>query len=131
MNSKRAWLVYSVIRLLAFAVPFAVVDCIRDIEQDRLAGKRTLAVLVGPVVSRWLFGVFTLAPFVLAILFAIAYRNAIFTFFALLLAAPAVLITATARKPKELILALMLTSFATLAYALLLGFGIVFSGYVR
>ncbi|WP_371029819.1 DUF4229 domain-containing protein [Pseudoclavibacter sp. JSM 162008] len=25
MNSKRAWLVYSVIRLLAFAVPFAVV----------------------------------------------------------------------------------------------------------
>lgn len=25
MNSKRAWLVYSVIRLLAFAIPFAVV----------------------------------------------------------------------------------------------------------
>mgnify|MGYP003604959236 CR=1 FL=1 len=25
MNSKRAWLVYTVIRLLAFAVPFAVV----------------------------------------------------------------------------------------------------------
>ena len=114
-----------------FACAVLMVNNIRDIEQDRLASKRTLAVLVGPVVSRWLFGIFTLAPFVLAIFFAIAYRNAVFTFFALLLAAPAVLIASTARKPRELILALMLTSFATLAYALLLGLGIVFSGYVR
>lgn len=127
--STNVWIMAAAVGLFACAV--LMVNNIRDIEQDRLAGKRTLAVLLGPVVARWLFGVFTLAPFVLAILFAISYRNAIFTFFALLLAAPAVLIASTARKPKELILALMLTSFATLAYALLLGLGIVFSGYVR
>ncbi|WP_271986475.1 DUF4229 domain-containing protein [Pseudoclavibacter terrae] len=47
MNSKRAWLVYSVIRLLAFAVPFAVVMLALPAWQwNWLAGA-----LVGAVIS--------------------------------------------------------------------------------
>ncbi|MFC5128027.1 DUF4229 domain-containing protein [Pseudoclavibacter helvolus] len=46
MNSKRAWLVYTVIRLLAFAVPFAVVMlALPDWQWNWLAGAAVGAII--------------------------------------------------------------------------------------
>ena len=112
-----------------FACAVLMVNNLRDLDQDRAAGKRTLAVLVGDRVGRVLFAVLALGPFVIAFLFTALFRNAIYSFFALLLVAPAVVITSTARKPRDLVLALMLTSLGALAFAILLGLAIAFGPY--
>jgi 1,4-dihydroxy-2-naphthoate octaprenyltransferase len=112
------------IGLIACAV--LMVNNLRDIVPDRAAGKRTLAVRIGRTASRVVFCVFLLAPFVIAGLFSLVYPLGIFTFFVLLLALPACLITITATSAKELILALKLTSLAALAYGLLLGVAFAF-----
>jgi 1,4-dihydroxy-2-naphthoate octaprenyltransferase len=52
------------------------------------------------------------------------YPASIFAWAAVLLVIPATLIVATAKTPKELILALKLTSFASLGYAVLFGIGL-------
>jgi 1,4-dihydroxy-2-naphthoate octaprenyltransferase len=52
------------------------------------------------------------------------YPATIFAWAAVLLVIPATLIVATAKTPKELILALKLTSFASLSYAVLFGIGL-------
>ncbi|TFB67721.1 1,4-dihydroxy-2-naphthoate polyprenyltransferase [Cryobacterium sp. Hz9] len=103
-----------------------MVNNLRDIVPDKAAGKRTLAVRIGSTASRVVFCVFLLLPFVIAGAFSLVYPLAIFTFFVLLLALPACLITITATSAKELILALKLTSLAALAYGLLLGIAFAF-----
>ncbi len=55
---------------------------------------------------------------------ALLYPATVFAFASFLFVAPATLIVATATTPKELILALKLTSFGALAYALLLAYGL-------
>ncbi|WP_438941854.1 1,4-dihydroxy-2-naphthoate polyprenyltransferase [Naasia lichenicola] len=106
------------IGLLACAV--LTVNNLRDIEQDRIAGKKTLSVRIGARASKVLYGVFVLLPFVAVGLFALLFPAALLSFFALLIALPAVLIVATAKTARELILALSLTSI--LALVLSLGF---------
>jgi len=108
----------------SFACAVLMVNNIRDIDQDRVAGKRTLAVVVGPFAARVLFTVFSLVPFVIAGGFTLINSTALFVFFVLLMVLPAILITWTARTAKELILALKLTSNAALAYALLLSYAV-------
>jgi len=103
-----------------------MVNNLRDIVPDKAAGKRTLAVRIGRTASRVVFCVFLLLPFVIAGLFSLVYPLGIFTFFVLLLALPACLITVTATSARELILALKLTSLAALAYGLLLGLAFAF-----
>ncbi|NYF08937.1 1,4-dihydroxy-2-naphthoate octaprenyltransferase [Leifsonia sp. AK011] len=110
----------------SFAAAALLVNNIRDREQDALAGKRTLAVLFGNLGSRILYAVLMLVPFVLLGWFVLLYSNTIFTYFALLAAAPAVLITLLAKTPAELIISLKLTSVTALGYALLLGWAIGF-----
>ncbi len=110
--------------LIACAV--LMVNNLRDIVPDKAAGKRTLAVRIGSTASRVVFCIFLLLPFVIAGLFSLVYPLGIFTFFVLLLALPACLITITATSAKELILALKLTSLAALAYGLLLGLAFAF-----
>ncbi|MDJ0348890.1 1,4-dihydroxy-2-naphthoate polyprenyltransferase [Cryobacterium sp. PH29-G1] len=105
--------------LIACAV--LMVNNLRDIVPDKAAGKRTLAVRIGSTASRVVFCVFLLLPFVIAGFFSLFYPLGMFTFFVLLLALPACLITITATSAKELILALKLTSLAALAYGALLG----------
>jgi 1,4-dihydroxy-2-naphthoate octaprenyltransferase len=116
------WIGAVAVGLLACAV--LTVNNLRDIEQDRAAGKRTLSVLIGATASRVLFGIFLLAPFVLVIFFTLGYYNTSFTFLALLIAIPAVIITATGKTPKEFILALQLASLTALVYAVILGLAI-------
>ncbi|MGZ8803894.1 MAG: 1,4-dihydroxy-2-naphthoate polyprenyltransferase [Microbacterium sp.] len=100
--------------LLACAVLLA--NNLRDIDQDRAAHKRTLTVLIGRLWTRVLFTVFVLAPFVIAAYLALFYPIAWLTLLVLLAALPAILIVWTYRLPRELIVALSLTSLTSVAY---------------
>ena len=119
-----SWISGVAIGLIACAV--LMVNNIRDLPQDKLAGKRTLAVLIGNTASRIVFAVFILVPFALLALFAVLYPNSYYTYFVLLLAGPAALITLTAKTPPELIVALQLASFTALFYAIGLGWALAF-----
>jgi 1,4-dihydroxy-2-naphthoate octaprenyltransferase len=109
-----------------FACAALMVNNIRDLPQDKLAGKRTLAVLIGNKASRIVFAVFVLLPFGLLVLFVVLYPDSYFTYFALLVAIPAALIGLTAKTPPELVVALQLTSVTALLFAIGLGFGLAF-----
>ena len=100
--------------LLACAV--LLVNNLRDIEQDRAAGKRTLTVLIGRRGTRILFTVFVLAPFAIAAYLALFFPIAWLTMLALLAAIPAILIVWTYRLPRELVVALSITSLTSVAY---------------
>ncbi|WP_260855778.1 1,4-dihydroxy-2-naphthoate polyprenyltransferase [Curtobacterium sp. 9128] len=104
-----------------FACAVLMVNNIRDVDEDRLAHKRTLAVVVGLPVARVLYGVFLLLPYVLLVWFVLLYFRTGFAYFSLLLALPALAIGISSRKPRELITALQLSSFASLAYGVVLG----------
>jgi 1,4-dihydroxy-2-naphthoate polyprenyltransferase len=117
--SFEAWVLGSAAGLFACAVLMA--NNLRDLARDRDAGKRTLAVVVGPVVSRVLYAVFLLAPFALLVLVMPLYFNLAYVFFALIVALPAVAIVATARTARELVLALRLSVLTALVYALAVG----------
>jgi 1,4-dihydroxy-2-naphthoate octaprenyltransferase len=122
--NPESWLAGAAIGLFACAV--LMVNNIRDIEQDRLAKKRTLAVLVGDRAARVLFAVFALLPFVILGLFTVLYPNAPYVYFVLLPTIPAVIITLTGKTPREFILALQLTSLAALLFGLGLGAALAF-----
>jgi 1,4-dihydroxy-2-naphthoate octaprenyltransferase len=119
-----SWLAGVAIGLIACAA--LMVNNIRDREPDKLAGKRTLAVLIGNLPSRIVYAVLILAPFVILVFFVLFYENAYLTYFVLLAALPAAIITLTAKTAPELIVALRLTTVTALAYGLLLGWAIAF-----
>ena len=104
-----------------FAAAVLHVNNLRDREQDRLASKRTVAVLVGDVGSRALYAVLVLLPFGLLVFYVLFYANAGYVYFAALAAAPAVLIVLTARTPREFVTALKLTLLTALAFEVGLG----------
>ena len=122
--SLESWLAGVAIGLVACAV--LMVNNLRDRDQDRLAGKRTLSVLIGRTASRVVYCVFLLAPFMIVALIALVYPLAWLTLFGLLLALPAALITCTAKTSAELILALKLTSFVGLIIGVGLGAAFAF-----
>jgi len=107
-----------------FASAVLMVNNIRDIETDKLASKKTLAVMLGKKVATGLFLVMIWIPFVLLAFFTLLYPATLMGFASLLLVAPATLIVLTAKSAKELILVLKLTSFASLTYALALAAGL-------
>ncbi len=110
--------------LLACAV--LMVNNLRDLEQDKLAKKRTLAVLLGSMPGRIVFTIFTLVPFVLLIFFVLFYPLAPLVYFALLPALAAVIITLTAKTAPEFIIALQLTSLTALLFGVGLAAAIAF-----
>lgn len=107
-----------------FASAVLMVNNIRDIETDKLASKKTLAVILGKKAATGLFLVMIWTPFVILSFFTLLYPATLMGFASLLLVAPATLIVLTAKSSKELILVLKLTSFASLAYALALAAGL-------
>ncbi len=114
-----AWLGGVGAGLIACAVLMA--NNLRDVAQDKAAGKRTLAVLVGPLAGRILFAVFLLVPFAIVVFFALFYPAAWLVLFGLLLALPASAIVLWSKTPRELLLALQLASFTALVYGVGLG----------
>ncbi len=115
---QEAWFGAVAAGLLACAVLLA--NNLRDIEQDRLAGKRTLSVLIGRRATQVLFTLFVLVPFAIAIFLALVYPIAWLTLLALLGGLAAILIVWTYRTPRELITALQVTSLTSVAYGALL-----------
>lgn len=104
--------------LLACAVLLA--NNLRDINEDREAGKRTLTVKIGARATQVLFTLFVIAPFVIVAVLAMFYPFAWLGFLALIPAACAILIVWTYRAPRELVVALALTSLTSLALSGLL-----------
>ena len=107
-----------------FASAVLMVNNIRDIDTDRHVGKRTLAVKVGKKWAKAIYLAMLWLPLVILAPYPFIYPVTIFAWASVLLVLPATLIVLTARTPKELILALKLTSFASLGYAILLGIGL-------
>ena len=114
--TAESWLCSIAIGCIASAV--LVVNNLRDIEQDAVAGKRTLSVRIGARRSRILFGVLMAVPFLVVGYLTLFYPLASLVLLVLLLAVPAVVITATAKTARELILALSLTGITALVYGL-------------
>jgi 1,4-dihydroxy-2-naphthoate polyprenyltransferase len=100
--------------LLACAVLLA--NNLRDIPQDRAAGKRTLSVLIGRRATQVLFTLFVLLPFAIVCFLAIFYPIAWIGLLALLAGLPAIVIVWAYRDPRELVTALALTSLTSVAY---------------
>jgi 1,4-dihydroxy-2-naphthoate octaprenyltransferase len=109
----------------SFAAAVLMVNNIRDIETDKLSSKNTLAVRMGAKWATRLFVFMIWLPFVILFYFTLFYPASFLAFAAIFLVAPATLIVLTAKTAKELVLVLKLTSFASLAYALLLTLGLV------
>lgn len=124
VQSQEAWFAGAGVGL--FAVAVLIANNIRDIPTDILAGKKTLAVLIGATASKVLYIVCVLAPFVVVALFGLVHTALVFTWLVLLVVIPAIVILIWAKTPKELILVLKLTSFAGLAYGVGLGVGFGF-----
>lgn len=114
--SQEAWLGATGAGLIACSA--ILVNNLRDRDQDRLVGKRTLSVIIGSTASRVLFIVFLIVPFVLAAWVAFLFPELWFSLFALLAALPACVIVATAQQPRELIVALRLVGITQLLYGI-------------
>jgi 1,4-dihydroxy-2-naphthoate octaprenyltransferase len=107
-----------------FASAVLMVNNIRDLDLDKHAGKRTLAVKVGRKWAKAIYFAMLWLPLAILVPIPFIYPATFFAWLSIFLVIPATLIVATAKTPKELILALKLTSFAALLYALLLGWGL-------
>lgn len=119
-----AWLAAVAAGLFACAVLLA--NNLRDIDQDRAVGKRTLTVLIGKRATQVVYTLFALAPFVIAAVFALLlYPIAWLSLLVLLAILPAILIVWTYREPRELVIALSLTSLSSVGYAVLIYWALV------
>jgi 1,4-dihydroxy-2-naphthoate octaprenyltransferase len=119
-----AWLAAVAAGLLACAV--LMVNNIRDAETDKLAKKRTLAVLLGDMPSRIAFAVLLLVPFAILYFYTLIFDKAFYVYFVLLAAIPAVIITLTGKVASEFVIALRLASVTALLFGLGLAAAIVF-----
>ena len=101
-----------------FACAVLMVNNIRDLDQDRVAGKRTFAVLIGGMASRIVFTIFVALPYVGLAFFSVFYPGAPYVFFTLIAAIPAVVIALTGKSAAEFVLVLKLTSLTALVFAI-------------
>jgi 1,4-dihydroxy-2-naphthoate polyprenyltransferase len=115
---QEAWFGGVAAGLLACAVLLA--NNLRDIPQDREAGKRTLSVLIGARGTQVLYTVFVVVALLIACFLGFFYPIAWLALMSLLLLGPALLIVWMYGKPQELVIALSLTSLGALAYGALL-----------
>lgn len=118
------WIAGSAAGLLACAA--LMINNIRDRDQDKLAGKRTLAVLIGDLPARITYAVLVSVPFLLLIFFVLLYENAGYVYFALLAAGPAILIGITGKRAADLIIALQLTTLTAFVFGVGLAWAIAF-----
>lgn len=109
-----------------FAAAVLHINNVRDRATDIESGKRTLATRLPEWVNRTLFTAMVTAPFGILVAFITEVPNAAFAFFALIFIAPAILITWTSTSPREHVLILKLTVWASLFYALLVAWAFAF-----
>ena len=111
------------IALGGLAAAVLLVNNLRDIDTDGPVGKRTVSVRFGELASKVIFSLLVLTSLVVSIGFVTLYPLTIFGLAAYLLLLPATLIVWTYRHPRELVLALKLTSFGALIWGVLVGWG--------
>ena len=107
-----------------FASAVLMVNNIRDIETDAKVGKRTLAVKLGLAKAKALYYAMVWAPMVILLPYPLIYPATMLAWVALLFVLPATLIVRKPQGPKDLILALKITSLASISFALAFGFGL-------
>ncbi|MFB2596306.1 1,4-dihydroxy-2-naphthoate polyprenyltransferase [Herbiconiux sp. P17] len=122
--NDESWLAGIAAGSIACAVLMA--NNIRDIDQDKLVKKRTLAVLIGRTASRIVYVFWLVVAYAILWLFTLLFPLAPLVYFTLLLTGPAVVIMLTAKKPREFVTVLQLTSLFGLLYGI--GLGLAF-GY--
>ncbi len=113
----------------ALACALLVVNNLRDIPSDAVAGKRTLAVLLGDARTRVLYQALVAVPYILAVVLSLAGRP--WSALALLSAPLAWRVVAPVRRGavgRELIAVLRGTGLLELVYAALLALGLALSG---
>jgi 1,4-dihydroxy-2-naphthoate octaprenyltransferase len=110
----------------AIACAVLMANNIRDIDQDKLVKKRTLAVLIGRTASRILYVFWLVVAYAVLAFLALIYPKAWLVFFTLLLTVPATIIMFTARTPREYVTVLQLTSLFGLIYGVGLGLSIAY-----
>ena len=109
-----------------FSMAVLHINNVRDRATDITAGKRTLATRMPLWLGRAFYTLLLLAPFGILVYFSLILISAFWGFFALFIAAPALLITWTAQHPREYVLVLKLTVWTSVAYAALLGYAFAF-----
>lgn len=107
-----------------FASAVLMVNNIRDINTDITAGKRTLAVKLGAKKAKILYYAMLWAPMVILLPYPLFYPATMLAWVALFFVLPATLIVRKPEGPKDLILALKITSLASLSFALAFSFGL-------
>lgn len=121
-----AWLLAVPVGMLVTAI--LVANNYRDMETDRSASKRTLAVILGGKRTRWLYTTLIVIPFALILVYPLAGWTPPGTLFALLaapLAIGPVRTVASAEDGPTLVHALKMTAFLHLAVGVLLAVGAV------
>ena len=104
-----------------------VVNNLRDIPTDTVAGKRTLAVRLGDARTRWLYAALIGAAFVLAALLGLARPGALAALLAVPTAAAPVVLVRRGAKGPALIAVLGRTARVQLLYGELLALGLGFT----
>ena len=117
-----AWLTGSAAGFFAAAV--LLVNNIRDIEQDTVAGKRTLAVRMGQKPATWLLIVLLLMPYAILAALSLMFFFAPVVFITSVLTGVIIVIVVAAKTPRELVTALGLMTMNALLYAVGLAFAI-------
>lgn len=117
-----SWLTGSATGFFASAV--LLLNNLRDVDQDRKAGKRTLAVLIGTTASKVAITLMLLAPYVIVGVLSLLFVWGPAVFATALLSAAVAFVVWTGKTPKDLILALQLTTVNSLLYAMGLGLAI-------
>ena len=119
-----AWFTGSAAGFFASAV--LLVNNLRDIEQDTLASKNTLAVRAGATWAKAIITVLLIAPYGIVALLSLLFMWAPLANIGLLLTIPTVVIVWSGTTPRELITALQLMTLNSLLFAVLLGGAIAF-----
>jgi 1,4-dihydroxy-2-naphthoate octaprenyltransferase len=118
-----AWWGAVAVGLLACAILLA--NNIRDIDTDRVTGKRTLPVLVGAPAARGLFVGSVAGAFVAVAAVGVLYPPGLIALAALPLAVQPVRLVLTRRDPPSLVVALVGTARLEVVVAVLLALGLV------
>ena len=109
-----------------FAASVLMINNIRDIDTDIHAHKKTLAVRMGKVPALVLFCVMITLPLGIAGVVGIFLPHVLYAQFAWLAIVPAGVIAVFGKTAAEYITVLKITSFAALAYGVLLAVGLAF-----